>query len=246
MSNSKFMINAVMLATLSAGAGVAATPGSTYMNPRLAAGEVEIHKACVMPAEAKLSKLGVKGHEGMAKESEDWSSTLQAVAEAHLKASGVEVLPSGMSEEELSKNDELQQLVVKLQGKYDAISTQLEKHPKDTRKARFTIGDEVAVLPCTANADTLVYVHGQGQVLTGGKKALGILVGRASASTASMTMSLVDAKSGDILAYMHLMNADKFVNDSEKAYGGRLDKLFKQMKIGTTGQNQKKKPKKNA
>jgi hypothetical protein len=103
----------------------------------------------------------------------------------------------------------------------------------------------VALLPCTANADTLVYVHGDGQVLTGGKKAFGILLTGPSASTASLTLSLVDAKSGDVLAYMHLMNAEKFVNDSEKAYGSRLDKLFKQMKIGNTNQP-KKKPKKNA
>ncbi|HMD70812.1 MAG TPA: hypothetical protein VKF41_05680 [Bryobacteraceae bacterium] len=239
MSNSRLLINAVVLTVLSAGIGPAATPGWTFMNPKLAAGEVEIHKACVMPSEAKLTKVGMKGQEGMSKESDTWSTALQATVESHLKTSGVEILPNGMAPEDLEKNDELQQLVLKLQAKYDSISTQLAKHPKDTRKARFTVGDEVAVLPCTANADTLVYVRGQGQVLTGGKKAFGILVAGASASTASLTLSLVDAKSGDVLAYMHLMNAEKFVNDSEKAYGSRLDKLFKQMKIGNTGQKKK-------
>jgi len=232
-----------MLAMLNASIGLAATPGWTFMAPKLATGEVEIHKACVMPAEAKLSKLGMKGQEGMAKESDAWSSALQAVAESHLKTSGVEILPSGMSQEDLEKNDELQQVVLKLQAKYDSISRQLAKHPKDTRKARFTVGDEVALLPCTANADTLVYVHGEGQVLTGGKRAFGVLIAGPKSSTASLTLSLVDAKSGDVLAYMHLINADRFVNDSEKAYGSRLDKLFKQMKIGNTGQ--KKKAKKN-
>jgi len=245
MSKSLLFVNTAMLVMLNAGIGSAATPGWTFMAPKLSTGEVEIHKACVMPAEAKLSKLGMKGHEGMSKESDAWSSALQTVAESHLKTAGVEILPSGMSQEDLQKNDELQQVVVKLQAKYDSISAQLAKHPKDTRKARFTVGDEVALLPCTANADTLVYVHGDGQVLTGGKKAFGILLTGPSASTASLTLSLVDAKSGDVLAYMHLMNAEKFVNDSEKAYGSRLDKLFKQMKIGNTNQP-KKKPKKNA
>jgi len=236
MSTPRFLISAAVLIALDAATGFAATPGWTYMAPKLATGEVEIHKACVMPVEAKLSKLGMKGHEGMSKEADDWSSALQEVAETHLKASGVDVLPGGMSPEDLAKNEELQQVVVRLQARYDAISTQLAKHPKDTRKARFTVGDEVSLLPCTAHADTLIYVHGSGQVLTGGKKAFGILVGGASASTASMTLSLVDAKSGDVLAYMHLMNSEKFVKDTEKAYGSRLDKLFKQMKIGTTGQ----------
>jgi hypothetical protein len=61
---------------------------------------------------------------------------------------------------------------------------------------------EVALLLCTANAGTLVYVHGQGQVLTREKKAIGALIAGPSASTAFLTISLVDAKAGEILAYM--------------------------------------------
>jgi hypothetical protein len=79
-------------------------------------------------------------------------------------------------------------------------------------------------------------VNGHGRVLTGGKKAFGILVAGPSASTAFLELSLVDAKSGDVLAYLRLLNNGKFVDDSEKAYGSRLDKLFKRMKIGSTGQ----------
>ena len=230
-----------VLALMSAGTGSVATSGKSYVHPKLAEGEVEIHKACVMPAEGKLSKVGMKGQEGMSKESEAWSATLQTVVETHLKAAGVEILPGGMSPEELEKNDELRQTVVKLEAKYDSVSTQLEKHPKDTKKARFSVGDEVTLLPCAATADTLVYVHGQGQVLTGGKKAFGILVAGPSASTAFLKLALVDAKSGDILAYMRLFNNGKFVDDSEKAYGKRLDKLFKDIKIGNTGAQKKKK-----
>ena len=50
-----------------------------YMQPKLASGEVEIHRACVVPAEAKLSRSGMKGQEGMSKEAEAWSSALQTV-----------------------------------------------------------------------------------------------------------------------------------------------------------------------
>lgn len=240
MTNSKHIVSVMILAGLSAGAGSAATAGWSYMQPKLSDGEVEIHRVCVMPAEGKLSKLGMKGREGMAKESDAWSAALQAVVESHLKGAGVEILTSGMSQEELDKNAELQQTVLKLQEKYDSVLTQLERHPKDTRKARFTVGDEVALLPCAEKADTLVYVHGQGQVLTGGKKAFGILVAGPSSSTASLTFSLVEAKSGDVLAYVKLFNNGAFVDDSEKAYGKRLDKILKQMKIGSTGQNTKK------
>jgi hypothetical protein len=40
-----------------------------------------------------------------------------------------------------------------------------------------------------------------------------------------------------------LFNNGKFVSDSEKAYGNRLDKMFKKMNIGGAGQKQRKKQK---
>lgn len=240
MVNARVFFTVAMLTMLDASIAFAATAGWSYMHPRLSDGEVQIHRACVMPAEGKLSKLGMKGHEGMSKESDIWSSVLQEVVELHLKEAGVEILPSGMSPQDLEKNDELQQVVIRLEAKYDSISTQLEKHPKDTRKARFTVGDEVALLPCTADADTLVYIHGQGQVLTGGKKTFGILLVGPKNSTASLTLSLVDSKSGDILAYVRLLNNGKFVDDSEKAYGKRLDQILRRMKVGSAGQKKAK------
>jgi hypothetical protein len=36
------------------------------------------------------------------------------------------------------------------------------------------------------------------------------------------------------------VNADKFVKDSEKAFGKALDKQFNKMRIGTTADNGKK------
>ena len=232
MSNMNVLFRRLSTAVVCASVGWAATSGSSYMNPKLATGEFEVHGTCVMPAEGKLSKLGMKGNEGMSKESEAWSAALQGVVESHLRVAGVQVLPSGMSPEELEKKPELQQVVLKLQEKYDSALAQIDKHPKDTRKARFSLGDEVTLLPCAANADTLVYVNGHGQVLTGGKKAFGLLVAGPSASTAFLTLSFVDAKSGDVMAYLRLLNNGKFVNDSEKAYGNRLDKLFKKMNLG--------------
>jgi hypothetical protein len=231
----KTFANAFMLAVAAialSGSSFGATAAWSYMQPRLTGGEFRIHRACVMPAEAKLAKLGMKGHEGMSKESDAWSATLQAVVESHLKNAGIDILPSGMSPDELEKNDELQQMVVKLQERYNSVLTQIQRHPKDTRKSRFTVGDEVTLLPCAATADALVYVNGQGQVLTGGKKAFGLIVGGPATSTGFVAVSLVDAKSGDVLAYVRLFNNGAFVDDSEKAYGKRLDKVFKQMKIG--------------
>jgi len=239
MPNPRFLFTAVMFTMLNASIAFAATAGRTFMSPKLEAGEMGIHSACMMPAEGKLSRLGMKGREGMSKESEAWSSALDAVVAGHLKATGIEIIPSGLAQEDLERNEELQRTVLKLQAKYDSVSSQIERHPKDTRKDRFTVGDEVALLPCTEKADILVYVHGQGQVLTGGKAAFGILIGGPSSSMGFLKLSLVDAKSGDILAYMRLVNNGKFADDSEKAYGKELDKLFKKMRIGNAPKKKK-------
>jgi len=193
----------------------------SYESPKVTSGDFHIRSACMMPAEGKLSKLGMKGKEGMSKESDEWSTQLQSIVESHLKTAGVQVL-------------------LQLQQKYDGISAQIDKKPKDIGKARFTLGDDVALLPCTAKADVLVFVEGTGQVLTGGKQAFGILLAGPKDSMATLILTMADAKTGEILAFARIVNADKFVKDSEKAFGKALDKQFSKMRIGTTADNGKK------
>jgi hypothetical protein len=193
----------------------------------------------MMPAEGKLKKLGMKGGEGMSKESDTWSAELQSIVESHLKTAGVQTVSAAGASSGGASDDELRQVLLQLQEKYAGISAQIDKKPKEIGKSRFTLGDDVALLPCTANADVLVFVEGQGQVLTGGKKAFGILLAGPKDSMATLILTMADAKTGEILAFVRLVNADKFVNDSEKAFGKALDKQFKKMKVGTTADNKK-------
>ena len=80
MLSSNTLLRFGLTAALSANVSSAITPGWSYMHPKLSDGEVQIHNACVMPAEGKLHKLGMKGGEGMSKESEAWSAALQSCA----------------------------------------------------------------------------------------------------------------------------------------------------------------------
>lgn len=228
---------ATLLLSVSA---LANTPSWSYENPRIYSGEAPIRTACMMPAEGKLSKLGMKGKEGMSKESDAWSTDLQNIVSSHLKLAGVALLDAPGSADGGASADELNQVLLQVQGKYDGISSTIDKKPKDIGKSRFTLGDDVALLPCTAKADVLVFVEGQGQVLTGGKQAFGILIGGPKDSMATLILTMADAKTGEILAFVRLVNADKFVNDSEKAFGGALDKQFKKMRLGNTADDKKK------
>jgi hypothetical protein len=219
---------------------VASTPSWSYVHPKVASGEFPIRTACIMPADGKLSKLSMKGSEGMSKESDAWSTELEAIVESHLKSAGVSVLPALGAPDSSASDDELRQVLLQIQGKYTSISAQIDQKPKDIGKSRYTLGDDVALLPCDAKADVLVFVEGQGQVLTGGKQTFGILIGGPKYSTATLILTMADARTGEVLAFVRLVNLDKFVKDSEKAFGGALDKQFKKMKIGTAAEDRKK------
>jgi hypothetical protein len=217
----------------------ATTPSWSYEHPRVTSGQFTIRSACMMPAEGKLSKLGMKGREGMSKESDEWTTSLQNLVETHLKSAEVELQPAMSAGASGASDDELRQVVLQLEAKYQSIAAKLNRKPKDIKKSRFTLGDEVSLLPCAAKADVLVFVEGEGQVLTGGKKAMGWIVGGASASGATLILTMADAKTGEIIAFARLSNAEsvgqKFFDDAEKTYGKALDKQFSRMKIGEAG-----------
>lgn len=222
----------VALGILTCAESRAITAGRSYESPKLTSGEFHIHSACMMPAEGKLVKQGMKGSEGMTKESDTWSSTLQTVVEDHLKSAGVKTLSAADRLDSSASDDELRQLLLQIQDKYQSEATQIDRHPKDLRNARYTLGDGVALLPCAAKSDVLVFVKGQGNELTGGRKTFGLLTGTPSSPMGSLVLTLADAKTGEILAYVSLLNNGAFVNDSEKAYGHALDKQFKKLGIG--------------
>jgi hypothetical protein len=215
----------------------AVTPSWSYELPKVLKGELQIKNACMMPVEGKLSKVGMKGKEGMSKESDEWSTTLENLVEAHLKTAGVQLLPATTAGASAASDDEIQQTILQIQQKYNDIAAKLNRKPKDIEKSRFTLGDDVVLLPCAAKSDVLVFVEGEGQVLTGGKKAMGMLVGGPnSASEATLILTMADAKSGEIIAFARLSNAEsfgeKFVDQTEQTYGKALDKQFTKMRLG--------------
>jgi lambda repressor-like predicted transcriptional regulator len=216
----------------------AVTGSWSYEHPKVKSGEFTIHSACMIPAEGKLSKQGVKGREGMAKQSDDWSTALENVVEAHLKSAGVSLMPAISADESGASDDEVRQVVLQIQQKYDEVSAKLNSKPKEIGKSRYTLGDQVALLPCAAKSDVLVFVQGEGQVLTGGKKTMGMLFGGAANSGATLILTMADAKTGEILTFARLVNinsfggSEQFMDDTDKAYGKALDKQLSKMKIG--------------
>jgi hypothetical protein len=179
----------------------------------------------------------MKGGQSMSNQSDTWTTALENMVEAHLKTAGVQIQPATDPLASGASDDEIRQVISELNQKYQDVANQLNRHPKDIQKSRYTLGDAVALLPCAAKSDVLVFVQGEGQVTSGGKKAMGMLVGGSgNVSYATLVLTMADAKTGEILAFARLSNAesfgDKFVDQTESVYGKALDKQFSRLRIG--------------
>jgi hypothetical protein len=148
-----------------------------------------------------MTKQGVKGAEGMAKEEDEATGAFASVVSVSLTKSGLSV-EAPFTGEALSNNSDLKYAVADVQRKFDEIAPQLYKKPKDVRKGRFTLGDMVAVLNSKGTADALVIIRSDGHKETKGRGVLtGGLAGLASSGTPQFVSHVVlaDAKNGDVL-----------------------------------------------
>jgi hypothetical protein len=179
----------------------ASAQGVEFLHPKLKAKEANVRTVVVLPSIVKMTKQGVKGAEGMAKEEEEATGALASSVSAALTKSGLSV-ETPFTEEALKNNNELKYAVADVQRKFDEIAPQLYGKPKDVRKGRFSLGDMVAVLNSKGTADALVIIRSDAQKQTKGRSFMtGGLVGMALSGSATFVsrVVLVDAKNGDIL-----------------------------------------------
>lgn len=225
---------ATLLLSINADADDTLTASWSIESSKVSSGEAPIRTACVMPAEGKLRKLSTKGWEDMTKESGAWSTDLQSVVESHLRLAGVSLVDASAPADGGAADDETGQVLPKVQEKYDGIAPAIDKDPDDIGRARFTLGGDVARLPCAARADVLVFVVGGGAVVTQAEQAITALLGPvAKSSKATLVVTMASAKTGEILAFVRLVGYEDFVKHPEDTFGEALDKQFKKLKIGT-------------
>jgi hypothetical protein len=97
------------------------------------------------------------------------------------------------------------------------------------KKARFTLGDEVMLLNVHKDADVLVFIRGQGRMFTKGKTAFSIInIFDLDFPFATITVGIVDARSGEVLAFTKPMSASKVLKD-KKALNKMIEKSLKKL-----------------
>jgi hypothetical protein len=204
-----------------------------YSNPKS-----HITKVCVLPAEARLTRVGMKGGESLVNESEEWAGKLGTMLRNAVAAAGGESTaePSPKSEKD---NSAMRQAELQIRERYQSVSVQMRKKRRDIEKGRFTLGDEIAVLPCAAQADSVAFVDGSGILPTKSREAVGILsapIGGLGLAMSSFQIHIgfADSRTGAITALLVIRSGGKAGKDPDEALRKVLVSQLKNLHEGVS------------
>jgi hypothetical protein len=178
---------------------------SSWAQRKITSGKFAIHSACMMPPQTQPSRLA-------------WSAALENVVESHLKSEGIAIssatnpLSSGASE------NEIRSVISQIQQKFSSVLPLIKMKPGAIGKSAYTLGDQVGMLPCSENSDILVFVHG----------VVGPLV-----KDIALLVTIADAKTGEIVAFIQVYPTDASLFEAESAFGQKLYEQLTEMKIGS-------------
>jgi hypothetical protein len=170
-----------------------------FLHPKINSKQSTIRNVVILPAKVQIVRDSMKGPEGMAAESEQVSERVEKMLSEVLAKKHVTTLsgPAASSSEDSAQQ---KYTVADLQSKFDDLLPKVMKKRSDVKKGRFTMGDEVLNLNLDKNADAIIFIRGQGQKLSSGKKTFVLLVGGAPAYLKLM-IGVVDARNGEVLLY---------------------------------------------
>jgi hypothetical protein len=214
-----FVLAMVMLAPQSAGA--------QFLHPKVSAKQTTIRKVIIMPAKVDVVRDSMKGPEGMGAESEELSARVARLVTEALAGKNVAALTTPGSESgEVAAEQKYS--VADIQSRYDDLLPKIAKKRSDVKKGRFTMGDEVLNLNLDKSADAIVFIRGQGQKLTSGKKAFVVLVGGAPAYL-KLSISIIDAHSGEVLLYTDPVYVGDPTTAKDQSLLKQIDKSLKKL-----------------
>jgi hypothetical protein len=207
-----------------------ATLHAQYLHPKVSGKEVSIRNVVVLPARVEIVKQGMRGPEGMAAESDLLSTQvtqliIEALTAKHITASTN--LSTGSSDADQQKK----YLLSDFQTRYDALLPKIIKKPKDVKKGRFTLGDEVLNLNLDKTTDAIVFVRGQGQKLTKGMKTFSILTMSLNLPYLLLSIGVVDAHTGEVLLYANPMAIADATSQNEKPLSQAIEKSLKKLPV---------------
>jgi hypothetical protein len=209
----------------------AARVEAQYLHPKVVEKKVAIRSAVILPAKVEIVKESAKGQEMMVAESADISSSVMEAVDQTLQKKKITVAPNPF--EATAMDESRKYTLADIQTRYDGLLPKLLKKSNDVKKARFTLGDEVMLLNVHKEADVLVFIRGQGRMFTKGKTAFSLVnIFSFDFPFAQITVGIVDAHSGEVLAFTKPMSASKVLKD-KKALNKMIEKSLKKVPAAT-------------
>ncbi len=199
-----------------------------YLHPKVSGKEINIRNVVVLPARVEIVKQSMKGPEGMAAESDLLSTRvtqliIESLAAKRMSASTGASTNSG--EADIQRKYQLSDI----QSRYDALLPKIIKKPKDVKKGRFSLGDEVLNLNLDKSTDAIVFVRGHGQKLTKGMTTFSILTMSLNLPYLALTIGIVDAHTGEVLVYANPVAVADATGQNEKPLRTAIDKSLKKL-----------------
>ena len=177
-----------------------------WMVPKVKAREYPIKRLVVMPSQFTLAKDTMKGRQSLENENMRYGPIFDKALLAALRNSGVAVTEGTLSPGGDSENAGLRASAGTLQQGFDSVSTLMFQKPKEVKKGRFRVDEQVLSamsLRDVAKNDAILFVRGKGGRQTKAKAfaAGGGLLGAAMAGGLhiNVIMSFVDAITGEVL-----------------------------------------------
>lgn len=209
----------------------AADVNAQYVNIKVVEKKVTIRSATILPAKVEITKESAKGSEMMVAESAEISANVMVAVGEALQKKQFTVVSNSF--EPASMDDTRKYTLADIQSRYDALLPKLFDKSKDIKKARFTLGDEVMLLNVHKDADVLVFIRGNGKVFTKGKTAFSLInIFDFEYPYAQFTVGLVDARTGEVLAFTKPLSATKVLKD-KKALTKVIEKSLKKLPAAT-------------
>jgi hypothetical protein len=171
-----------------------------FLHPKIKSRESTIRNVVILPAKVSVVRDSMKGPEGMAAESEDISARVEKMLVEVLAAQKHVTTLIGPVASTAEGDAQQKYTVADFQAKFDDLLPKVMKKRSDVKKGRFSMGDEVLNLNLDKSADAIIFIRGQGQKLTSGKKAFTLLVGGMPAFL-RLQIGIVDAHNGEVLLY---------------------------------------------
>lgn len=207
-----------------------------YAHPDLEGGKIKIRSVLILPPQVEVKKSGVKSNEPMMDEARRVEDALQQIITRVLQEHGCQALDNPFGQEALAHNTDLKYTLGDLQKQFDTLDEQLSRKPKDVRKGRFTMGDEVNKLNPGGAADVLVFTRGRGLLQTGGKRALTALARSGGGQVFAAHIVVVDARTGSVLYYADVWDwrPERVVQDPERLTAP-ISKAFQDLPVAKNG-----------